>query len=185
MCSHCTCKNGPSATADHPGQWQLSIKICLKVQRQVWLLATILTKAETCCLCAILCAETSEKKMCQHIWTRRRIEGKLATFTAFNLMANISYTMITEQLLHFFLVVQLRVAMAFRCSVCHFAQAQWGKKRVGRPKFWHVRNSFDLPLAVQERIIGPHSGKRPVWLNNQVKNRLKSCSVRPAKLWLC
>ncbi len=53
----------------------------------------------------------------------QRIGGKLATFTVVNLMANISYALITVALL-FFLVVQLHVTMALNRSVCHFGQVQ-------------------------------------------------------------
>ncbi len=47
--SHCTCKNGPSAPADRLGYWRLLVKICLKAQSQLCLLATTLTKAEARC----------------------------------------------------------------------------------------------------------------------------------------
>ncbi len=47
------------------------MKICLKAQRQVCLLATILTKAGAAALifCAILCAETSTKSLLTHLDT--------------------------------------------------------------------------------------------------------------------
>ncbi len=52
-----------------------------------------------------------------------RIGGKLATFTVINLIANISYALVTVAL-PFFPNVQLCVAMAFRCSACNFREAQ-------------------------------------------------------------
>lgn len=61
QCSHCTCKNGPSATVDHPGYWQSLIKIDLNASSQVCLLATMLTRQEHAGLtiCAIMRAESS------------------------------------------------------------------------------------------------------------------------------
>ncbi len=97
-------------------------------------------KAEMRCinnLCHPVCRNIEKKEPLVHMdmemagetWTvwivhfAERIEGKLATFTVCYLIDTISYALITIVLL-FFLVVQLRVAMAFRCSVCNCEQAQ-------------------------------------------------------------
>ncbi len=115
MCSHCMCESG---RADRPRYWHLSIKICLKAQRQVCLLAAILTKAEACCLdnfCNPMCRNLWKNNVPAHMdsqmacnwWTitlwlvhfAERIGGKLATFTVVNLIASISYALITEALM--------------------------------------------------------------------------------------
>ncbi len=164
---------------------QLSIKVRLKAQRQVCLLPKMLTKAEARCLDNLsypVSENLSHTQMASNKWTvtlwlvhfAERIGGTLATCTVVNLIANISYTLITVALLFFPLVVQLHVAMAFRCSVCHFGQAQWGKRhwRWGNgvvallqlceslrrlTKISDVKNSPNCPTAVQERIISFHS----------------------------
>ncbi len=108
---------------NHPGYWQLSIKICLKAWRQVCLLVTILTKAEACWfdhLCYSVCQKLKKRcagayrlavgleyvdsnvLFCSFCWW---IVGQLATFTVVNLVVNINNVLITVQLLYFLVCV--------------------------------------------------------------------------------
>ncbi len=89
--------------------------------------------------------------------------------------------------------VRKKAPMLVNCSASTVREPESANQN-----FWPVRNSSDRPTAVWGGIIGPHSpctlhGKRHptklkfcqtikwvMWLNNQVKNGLKSHSVRPA-----
>ncbi len=89
-------------------------------------------------ICAILRAETSKKRCAGTYGLIDGLEDVDGNFMALplcrenlrkvsyfyiNLIANISYALVTLAFL-FFLVVKLHVAMAFRRSVCHFRHAQ-------------------------------------------------------------
>ncbi len=125
--------------------------------------------------------ESFDSHMAWNTWTvmlwlvhsAKRLGGKLATFTVFNLIANIIYTVITVALFYFFPCVH--VAMAFRRSVCHLGEAQWEQKAMitanwlvalfqlcespvtADQNFWHVRNPSDHQIVCREQHISPRS----------------------------
>lgn len=81
----------------------------------------------------------------------------------------------------------------FRCSFCHFVQAQWGKKAVNveesgrgsastvqepelaKQYIWHVRDSSEWAMARHEQTTN-HTANLPLW-------RSRSDPVEPLRVW--
>ncbi len=153
MCSHCPCKNGPSAAADCPSCWQLLIKICLKALSSVCLLASMLTRQRRAAL--IICAETSKQKEApEYMDSQMALETWTEWFAYFvvNLITNISCTSITVELLYFFPCC-VHVATAFSDALFAILRRGIEKKRhwcwwtdswlcVNRVRAWVSRPKF-------------------------------------------